>query len=618
MYKSLGEYIKALEKAGELRRITAPVDPDLEIAEITDRISKSPGGGSALLFENTGTTLPVLTNMTGSARRISMALGVERPEEIAERIEALLEQLTRPADGLGDKLRMLPLLGEMSRWLPVTSSRAGECRQVAALGRDVRLSDLPILKCWPHDGGRFVTLPIVCTVDPDTGVRNAGMYRMQVLSENTTGMHWHMHKTGERHYRAYKARGERMPVSVCLGGDPVYTYAATAPMPDNMDEWLLAGFLRRRPVRLSKCLTNDLYVPSDCDIVLEGWVDPAEAKVSEGPFGDHTGFYSLEDLYPVFHVEAVTRRRDAVYPATIVGIPPQEDAWMALATEKIFLAPIRLALQPEIRDLYMPVSGVAHNIAVASVETSYPGQAFKVAGALWGAGQMMFNKMMMLAPAGADIRCPATLARLLKGVVPERDIFFSKGILDVLDHATATPGTGGKAAVDATGKPEPRKAVVPDAFTPCHGVESADASLAGEWGVLVMRSKPGVAADAAAFMDSNGVRGVNFALLADSATAALTHAELLWTVAGNCDPGRDMAVKAGVLIADGRTKLPGTAPGLPARWPNPVTASPETTGLVDARWDEYGLGEFIPSPSLRYSPLAAPGGASIDPERREP
>ncbi len=608
MYRNLTQYISALEAAGELCRITVPVDPVLEIAELTDRESKRPGGGRALLFENTGTGFSVLTNQMGSEKRIAMALGVGSLDEIGARIRTLFKELTSPHEGVVDKLRMLPTLAGMSRWLPTTSSSRGECQQVVLRGEDARLSALPILKCWPHDGGRFVTLPIVCTVDPLTGVRNAGMYRMQVLSENATGMHWHMHKTGERHYREYKRLGRRMPVSVCLGGDPAYTYAATAPMPDNMDEWLLAGFLRGKPVRLVKCLTNDLMVPADCDFVLEGWVDPTEEKVAEGPFGDHTGFYSLEDSYPVFHLEAITHRRGAVYPATIVGIPPQEDAYIARATEKIFLEPIRLALQPEICDLWMPDAGVAHNIAVASIEVSYPGQPFKVAGALWGAGQMMFNKMLVLAPACADVRDPSAIAALLRSVDPARDVTFSKGVLDVLDHTTPTMGQGGKVALDATRGGEPRTVAVPDRLEFCGGVLSADASAAAQWSALIVHANPVEALDIPAFIGANGLE-VNFIVVVDKAAAGLTPVEALWLAAGDCDPARDMRVAGRTLIADGRSKLPGQGEGYPVRWPNVVTSSPETIALVDGRWREYGLGEFIPSPSLRYAPMVFPGGA---------
>ena len=455
MYRNLAEYVAALEKAGELVRISVPVDPVLEIAELTDRQAKQPGGGKALLFENTGTGFPVLTNMMGSERRICMALGVERLSEVGERIEALLADAMRPKAGWMDKLKMLPLLKEVSAWMPRSVSRRGECQQVVRRGDEADLSELPVLKCWPHDGGRFVTLPLVHTVDPETGVRNVGMYRMQVFDSRTTGMHWHRHKTGERHYRQYEKRGERMPVAVCLGGDPVYTYCATAPLPDGIDEYMLAGFLRRRPVELVKCLTCDLRVPGDCDFVIEGYVDPAEAKAVEGDFGDHTGFYSLKDLYPRFHVTCITHRRDAVWPATLVGVPPMEDAYIQLATERIFLAPIRLAVAPEVVDLWMPPAGVAHNIAVCVIEKSYAGQALKVAHALWGAGQMSFNKFLVVLSA-EDARgvsgsgYAAVVRERLHRFDPTRDALFSRGVLDVLDHSAPQTGFGGKLCLDLT------------------------------------------------------------------------------------------------------------------------------------------------------------------------
>ncbi len=329
---NLSQFIELLERVGELRRITADVDPVLEIAEITDRVTKA--GGPALLFENTGTGFPVLTNMFGSERRLALAIG--NVDEVPQRIGGMLATAFS-----GHKLKMLPMLGRMARWMPRKVRGRGECQQE----RLDSLYALPVLKCWPHDGGRFVTLPLVHTVDAKTGARNVGMYRMQVVDGLTTGMHWHIHKTGERHYREWQAAGKKMPVTICLGGDPVYTYCATAPLPDGIDEYLLAGFLRGRAVRLVRCLTNELWVPEDCDFVIEGYVDTAEAKFMEGPFGDHTGFYSLEDLYPYFHVTAITHRRGAVYPATVVGVPPQEDYFIARATERIFLEPLKL-MQP--------------------------------------------------------------------------------------------------------------------------------------------------------------------------------------------------------------------------------------------------------------------------------
>ena len=450
MYRSLRDYIVELERRGELLRVAAKVSPRFEIAEITDRMAKSEGGGKALLFEDTGTEFPVITNMMGSDSRMALALGVERLDDIADRITALLGEALTPKGSLMDKLRALPLLAEMSRWFPQQVSGRGACQHTVYRDAEVDLCRLPMLQSWECDGGAFVTLPMVHTVDPDTGVRNVGMYRMQRFDAHTTGMHWHIHKTGARHYDAYKRAGRRMPVVVTLGGDPVYTYAATAPMPDNMDEYLLAGFLRRRPVRLVKALTCDIYIPEDCDFVIEGYVDPSEEKVVEGDFGDHTGFYSLKDLYPRFHVTALTHRRDAVYPATVVGVPPEEDAYIAKATEKIFLAPIRLAVQPEVEDLWMPTAGTAHNLAVVSIDKRYCGQAHKVAQALWGAGQMMFNKYLVITSAETPIRSFGALAALLRRCDLRQCMIRSEGILDVLDHATATCGFGGKVSYTCT------------------------------------------------------------------------------------------------------------------------------------------------------------------------
>ena len=605
MYGSLREFIERLDREGELLHVRVRVSSDCEIAEITDRISQSADGGKALIFENTEEGIPVVTNIFGSERRMAMALGAESLDAIGGRIESLLKSAVSPKNSMADKLKMLPVLAEMAKWFPKSVSRRGACQQIVQTGDDIDLSQLPVLKCRALDGGRFITLPIVHTVDPETGIRNAGMYRMQIFDRRTTGMHWHIHKTGARHYDLYKRRGERMPVSVAIGGDPVYTYSATAPLPDNMDEYLLAGFLRRKPVRLVKCLTNNLMVPEDCDFVIEGYVDTAEEKVTEGPFGDHTGFFSLTDKYPLFHVTAITRRRDAVYPATVVGIPPQEDAYIALATEKIFLAPIRLAIQPEIRDLTMPVAGTAHNIAIAAMAKRYDGQAVKVAQSLWGAGQMMFNKYLLLAREDTDIRNTDTIAALLRRADIHRDIIRSEGILDILDHATATCGYGGKAAIDAT-EIDPESPVKPYNLTapaPSHGITGTPegfAELAERWGAALLFADED--AEVEKYISESGLDGVNFIILLDSRAEGLQPAELLWIAAANTDPRRDVRIVGDSAVIDARSKRP-QRDGNPARFPNVVVSSPETTAATDRRWDEYGLGEFLPSPSERYRRL---------------
>lgn len=596
-----------MEAAGELQRITTPVSTRFEITEITDRISKSEGGGKALLFENTGTEYPVLMNMMGSDRRIAMALGVESLDDIARRIDDLLKGAMSPKNTFMDKLRVLPLLKDVAKWFPRKQSGRGECQQIIIGGEDVDLTKLPILTSWGYDGGPFVTLPMVCTVDPDTGIPNIGMYRMQIFDKRTTGMHWHRHKTGARHYDTYKRRGERMPVSVALGGDPAYIYSATAPMPDNMDEMLLAGMLRQKSVKMVKSITNDIWVPADCDFVIEGYVDPSEELVVEGPFGDHTGFYSLSDLYPRLHVTAITSRRDAIYPATIVGVPPMEDAYIAKATETIFLAPIRLAIQPEVRDLFMPIEGTAHNIAVVSIAKRYMGQPQKVAQGLWGAGQMMFNKYLVITPESTDIRSRKDMFALLRHFDPERHMIHSEGILDVLDHSSPTTGYGSKLAIDLTDidpNSEPKALKKPRMAQPAGGVELFNTELFDELGLVVLyaerewREK----IDVAEYLDKNGIEARFVALFDHGAAGSMSANDLLWIAAANTDPKRDISVHNGTLIIDARSKRPGYGTN-PRRFPNAVTSLPEVIHLVDERWAEYGLGELIESPSRRYRKL---------------
>lgn len=610
----LQEYIAKLEAAGELQRIKTQVDPRYEITEITDRISKSEGGGKALLFENTGTDYPVLMNMMGSDRRIAMALGVDDLADISQRIDDLLKGVMSPKATLMDKLRMLPILSDVAKWFPKKSTSRGECQQVVWRGDDVDLRRLPILTSWPADGGAFVTLPMVCTKDPDTGVPNMGMYRMQVFDSKTTGMHWHRHKTGARHYDGYKRRGERMPVSVAIGGDPVYAYSATAPMPDNIDEMLLAGMLRQKPVKMVKCLTNDIWVPADCDFVLEGYVDPAEELTVEGPFGDHTGFYSLTDLYPRFHIEAITSRRDAVYPATIVGIPPMEDAYIAKATERIFLAPIRLVMQPEVRDLYMPMEGTAHNLAFVSIAKRYEGQASKVAQGLWGAGQMMFNKYMLIAPDSTNIRSKEEICRLLRGVDFKRDLIFSEGILDVLDHTTPTMGYGSKLAVDLSNTTSDAKSAattIPSTMSPMGGVALYNTEYVDSLNLVVLYAEREWREhiDVEGYMSKNGLKGVKYVALFDYGVAGnMRGGDLLWIAAANTDPKRDIRFAGDVMIIDARSKRPGYGDN-PKRFPNAVTSSPETIALVNDRWAEYGLGDIVESPSRRYRKILLSDGA---------
>ena len=453
-YRNQQHFIETLEKAGELVRINTFVDPKLEMAEITDRMSKQPGGGKALLFENTGYEFPVLMNAYGSEKRICIALGVQHLDDVAKEIENLFKLLSTPKEGIINKLKLLPKLNEFGSWMPKVKKGKGECQEIVMNEPDI--TKLPVITCWPKDGGPFVTLPVIHTKDPNTNTRNVGMYRMQVFGPTLTGMHWHKHKVSAKHFNEYKKLNKRMPVAVALGGDPVYAYSATAPLPENVDEYMLAGFLRKKKVELVKCITQPgIEVPADADFIIEGYVDPDDEMIWEGPFGDHTGYYSLPDWYPRFHITAITHKKDPVYPATIVGIPPQEDAWLGKATERIFLAPIKMTLIPEIVDMDMPVEGVFHNLVIAKIEKNYAGQGQKVMNAMWGAGQMMFNKILVLVDGDVNIQDYEELAKyVFKNMNPAADIFFSQGPMDVLDHSCSKLGFGGKMCIDGTAKQE--------------------------------------------------------------------------------------------------------------------------------------------------------------------
>jgi 4-hydroxy-3-polyprenylbenzoate decarboxylase len=445
-YQDLREFIRALERRGELARVKASVSPLLEITQITDRVCKA--NGPALLFENVeGSRLPVLMNAFGSPQRMALALGVDSVETIAKEIEQLLKPEV-PA-GLMDKLKLVPLLWRLMNIPPKTVS-AGPCQEVVR-ERDASLDELPVLKCWPQDGSRFITLPMVFTKDPESGARNCGMYRMQVYDSRTTGMHWHVHHDGARHFRDHKKTGKRMEVAVALGGDPAITYAATAPLPPGVDEMLFAGFLRKKNVEMVRCKTVAQEVPADAEIVIEGYIDPAEAR-TEGPFGDHTGYYSLRAEYPVFHVTCITHRKEAIYPATVVGKPPMEDCYMGKATERIFLPFIRLQL-PEVVDIDLPLFGVFHNFAFVAIEKAYPFHARKVMHAIWGLGQMMFTKIIVIVDKEVNVHdANEVLWKIGNNVSPQRDIVFVDGPLDALDHASPTPSFGSKMGIDATKK----------------------------------------------------------------------------------------------------------------------------------------------------------------------
>ncbi|MDR1338659.1 MAG: menaquinone biosynthesis decarboxylase [Prevotellaceae bacterium] len=579
MYFDLSGYIDYLEAKNELIRISAFVDPELEITEITDRISKS-NEGKALLFTNTGTKFPVLINAFGSDDRIRYALGINDLDDIPRELDSLFGNLSAPKSGLWEKLRMLPTLAHISEWFPRSlRMKNPSCQEVVM--PSPKLGDLPVLKCWPHDGGRFITLPLVHTKDVETGRRNVGMYRLQIYDDSTTGMHWHRHKTGARHFEGYRKAGKIMPVAVSLGGDPVYAWCAAAPLPENLDEYLLAGFLRKNPVRLVKCLTQDIEVPEDSDFVIEGYIDPKEVFVSEGPFGDHTGVYSLQDLYPKMHVTCITYRRGAVYPATIVGIPPQEDYYISKAIEKIFLKPIQMLIAPEIKELFLPKEGVSHNIAVVSIDKTYPGQAIKTANAMWGAGQMMFCKIIIVLDDNA-YSVTAIFEAIAKHWNPATDTYFSRGPLDILDHAARQQGFGGKMCIDATKKLIEEETAVPESIATTYIFCNEDSIPSAKTKLMVIFD-----------------RDID---VSDFETC-------VWLIGNNVDVSYDCKIENNCLTVDARTKF-GKKDFL-RPWPNVVCMNDETINSVDNKWPNLGTGEFIPSPSLKYKHLVKNEGAEM-------
>lgn len=446
-FDKLEDFIAELERRGDLVRIKEEVDPELEIAEIADRAVK--GGGPALLFENVkGSEFPVAINLFASDARMTSALGVESFEEIATRITELIQP--KVPTGFIDKLAMLPKLKELADMGPNIVKKA-PCQEMIMEGGDVDLTRLPLLKCWPEDGGKFITLGLVFTKSPEDGRRNIGLYRLQMYDKRTTGMHWHPPKGGAAHYLEAEKRGKRLEAAVAIGPDPVTIYSATAPVPDGLDELIFSGFIRRKSVDLVKCKTVDLEVPAESQFVLEGYVEPGERRV-EGPFGDHTGFYSLEDEFPVFHITCITHKRKPIYAATIVGPPPMEDAWLGKATERIFLPMLKMVV-PEIVDYNLPIEGGFHNLAIVSIKKRYAGHARKVMNALWGLGQMMVTKCIVIVDHDVDVQNPReVLWKTLAHIDPERDILFTLGPVDILDHASRSFGFGSKMGIDATRK----------------------------------------------------------------------------------------------------------------------------------------------------------------------
>lgn len=630
-YRNQQEFIKALETEGELIRIKTYVDPKLEIAEVTDRVSKSGDGGKALLFENTGYDFPVLMNAYGSEKRMCMALGVKQLNDVAKEIEELFKLFSSPKENILDKLKLLPQLGRFASWMPRVKKGLGECQEVIMKEPDI--TKLPVITCWPKDGGPFVTLPIIHTKDPNTLSRNVGMYRMQIFSATLTGMHWHKHKVSAKHFNEYKKLNKIMPVAVALGGDPVYAYSATAPLPENVDEYMLAGFLRKKKVELVKCISQpDIEVPADADFIIEGYVDPNDELIWEGPFGDHTGYYSLPDWYPRFHITAITHKKNPVYPATIVGIPPQEDAWLGKATERIFLAPIKMTLVPEIIDMEMPVEGVFHNLVITQIKKEYAGQGQKVMNAMWGAGQMMFNKILVLADEHVTIKDYESLAKyVFKNLNPATDIYFSQGPMDVLDHSCSKLGFGGKMCIDGTAKFEEETDEMYDAKNVMMDInetsltekfseiKSANTSLLKKQiPVLIIsvekNKKDHIKELHRAICQLKEAEGLKMILYVEHTVDANDLGTALWRFCNNLDPKRDNILYQSDKARNQKLKtqnyfacmgLDGTRKtkefdNFHRDWPNIIIADDETIKAVDAKWDDLKIGQFIPSPSLKF------------------
>jgi 4-hydroxy-3-polyprenylbenzoate decarboxylase len=623
-FSSLSDFIAALENEGELIRISQFVNPELEISEIADRFSKLPGGGKALLFENTGTDFPVLINLLGSERRMCIALGIQHLDEVAGDIASILELLSELRQNLLSKISVLPSLAKYAGYMPVKSTRKAPCQEI--IHNEPDLNILPVLKTWPFDGGRFFTFPLVHTIDPETGNRNVGMYRMQVFGKDTTGMHWHRHKTGASHFEKYKKAGKLMPVAVALGGDPVLSYCATAPLPDQLDEYIFAGFLRKSPVRLVKAITQDIEVPAEADIIIEGYIDPSEDFHTEGPFGDHTGFYSLEDLYPVFHVTCITHRKKAMFPATVVGIPPMEDAWIAKATERIFLWPIKKTVVPEITEMNIPEFGVAHNLTIASIDKTFPGQAEKVMHALWGAGQMMFNKFMIIIDDKTLINNYYEILKRISALDFRQHLVFSKGPLDVLDHAAPRMGFGSKLGIDLT-TPLPEELHSynnPDERTFSDQNKRIDHDLKYEFtghsfpgtDVLMVNVQKG--RTGSLFEDIQSIIRLfvehqpRIVLLLDENVDCSDYFLVSWVALNNIDPLRDITIfpwsNDHLLLIDACSKEVGTDQ-FSRPWPNVIVMDDETIRRVDEKWTSLMSYPFIESHSLKFKKLIRKSGA---------
>lgn len=566
-YKDLPHYLKALKDKHLLTEINTQVDPELEITEIADRVSKK--YGNALKFNHVkGSDYPLVINLLGTYERLNLGLGVDHLDDIAAEIEDFMNLSSYAT--LRGKIEAIPKLAPLPFIFPRKIKHA-PCQEVV---EDADLSTLPIIKCWPEDGGKYITLPLIFTKDPENGQQNVGMYRLQVYDNQTTGMHWHLHKDGKTIYEKYRKLGKRMPVSVALGCDPATIYAATAPLPKMIDEMLFAGYLKRKPIELVKSVTSDIYVPAHAEFILEGYVDLDEMRL-EGPFGDHTGYYSLADMYPVFHVEKITHKKEAIYPTTIVGKPPMEDCYLGKATERIFL-PLMKIQCPEIIDMDMPLEGVFHNCAIVSIKKAFPLHAHKALYSLWGMGQMMYTKMIIIVDEDVNVHdYQAVLNVLLKQVTHSKHLIITEGPLDALDHASNTAFQGYRLGIDATEKYENETGIARESTSfkdqvKVHAVDKTDTF------------------SAQAYFDAHH-QSETVMVIVDKDIDVTDFSTVAWKIFNNIDAQRDLYVKDSPLFIGIDATKKTARDGHMRAWPNDIVMSDDVKAHVDERWDSYGI-----------------------------
>lgn len=580
-YKDLQSYLDALKNKKLLTEINIEVDPELEITEIADRISKQ--FGNALVFNNVkGSKFPLVINAMGTYERLNLGLGVNNLDEIAHQIAGYMDVGSYAS--LMGKIKAIPKLAPLPFIFPRKVKKA-PCQEVIS---EPNLDDLPIIKCWPQDGGRYITLPLVFTKDPDNGQQNVGMYRLQVYDSKTTGMHWHLHKDGKEIYEKYRRLGKKMPVSVALGCDPTIIYAATAPLPKMVDEMIFAGYLKKRPVKLVKSITNDIYVPAEAEFILEGYVELDERRL-EGPFGDHTGYYSLADMYPVFHLEKITHRKNAIYPTTIVGKPPMEDCYLGKATERIFL-PLMKIQTPEIIDMDMPLEGVFHNCAIVSIKKSFPRHANKVLFALWGLGQMMYTKMIIIVDSEVDVHDYVAVAKAISSnVIDTSHLVITEGPLDALDHASNRAFQGFRLGIDATLKREVE--INPSYTAPEVHNSPLDALLVINFDKAV--NPNGVKTHLETLANDVSI-SQRFVIAVDDWVDVTHLSTVSWKVFNNIDPMRDLVIAKrpdGRLFVGIDATKKGPSDGLMRPWPEDIEMTEDIIQLVTERWLQYGIDE---------------------------